>query len=309
MDRIRRCRLNWKWNLAEHVALWRQLRTNDNHHSTIARVLLGLLLVLPTISPSNLLISKEHNGEADRPATRGMDAYIAWWATALTIILLSAGRYDFANFSWWNKGLIVLAVGWRILDSLSYRGYYIFFKSRWKPWRDSRRSLGIAFGNIYEIVIGYAILFLLTNEVKDSCGKPLADGLTAAYYSFVTITTLGYGDYAPSGWPSRTLVILELLSGLTFLVVIIPSLVSLISESGKTSPSDYPAHEIDEQIRERAYELYKLHGVKDGDSTGDWLEAEAEFFGLTDASWVERCANYAELKWNKCFKRLLSTVL
>jgi len=47
------------------------------------------------------------------------------------------------------------------------------------------------------------------------------------YYSFVTITTLGYGDILPSIWVSKCFVITELLFGLGFALLLFTMLISL----------------------------------------------------------------------------------
>ena len=52
--------------------------------------------------------------------------------------------------------------------------------------------------------------------------------LTAAiYYSFVTLTTLGYGDIAPRSEVGRGLAIVEAVAGQLYLAVMIARLVSL----------------------------------------------------------------------------------
>lgn len=47
------------------------------------------------------------------------------------------------------------------------------------------------------------------------------------YFSFVTITTLGYGDITPVGDLARALVVLEAFIGQVYLVVLVARLVSL----------------------------------------------------------------------------------
>jgi hypothetical protein len=46
------------------------------------------------------------------------------------------------------------------------------------------------------------------------------------YFSYVTLTTLGYGDYAPAGTVAHTLAIVEALVGQLYLVTIVALLVS-----------------------------------------------------------------------------------
>lgn len=57
------------------------------------------------------------------------------------------------------------------------------------------------------------------------------------YFSFVTLTTLGYGDISPASFGARTLVTLEALVGQLYLVILIARLVSLeVAYSGRGAP-------------------------------------------------------------------------
>jgi hypothetical protein len=47
------------------------------------------------------------------------------------------------------------------------------------------------------------------------------------YYSFVTLTTLGYGDIVPRSTLARTLAVMEAIIGQLFLVVLVARLVGL----------------------------------------------------------------------------------
>ena len=46
------------------------------------------------------------------------------------------------------------------------------------------------------------------------------------YFSFITLTTLGYGDIAPVAGPARSLAILEVLTGVVFTTIILAHLLS-----------------------------------------------------------------------------------
>lgn len=88
-------------------------------------------------------------------------------------------------------------------------------------------------------ICGYIILGLLWSDmigiVDLFCpeGFRTPEGLTgigdngaALYYSFVTLTTLGYGDISPANPWTRMLAIMEALSGTLYLAVFIASIVS-----------------------------------------------------------------------------------
>ena len=57
------------------------------------------------------------------------------------------------------------------------------------------------------------------------------------YYSFVTLTTLGYGDISPLSPPARSLSMLEAVIGPVYLTVLVARLVALqVTHSGKDRP-------------------------------------------------------------------------
>jgi hypothetical protein len=55
------------------------------------------------------------------------------------------------------------------------------------------------------------------------------DGFTAFYFSFATLTTVGYGDIAPVSNVARMLAVMEAVTGLFYVAVLISRLVALYS--------------------------------------------------------------------------------
>jgi hypothetical protein len=66
--------------------------------------------------------------------------------------------------------------------------------------------------------------------------RPLPHVLT--YYSFVTLTTAGYGDVTPVSPAARTFAWLEALTGQFYLAVVVAGLVALLIESAGRSRAD-----------------------------------------------------------------------
>jgi len=59
------------------------------------------------------------------------------------------------------------------------------------------------------------------------------------YFSYVTLTTLGYGDIGPVGSGARSLVITQAVVGQLYLVVLVASLVGLfLNQRGKVDPTE-----------------------------------------------------------------------
>jgi voltage-gated potassium channel Kch len=58
------------------------------------------------------------------------------------------------------------------------------------------------------------------------------DGFTAYYFSFVTLTTVGYGDITPVTNGARALAAMEAMTGTLYVAVLISRLVALYSSQG-----------------------------------------------------------------------------
>jgi voltage-gated potassium channel len=83
--------------------------------------------------------------------------------------------------------------------------------------------IGVAWGLLY------AWIGLLDPQAFGGTGLQAAEsaGEPMVYYSFVTLTTLGYGDITPVSHAARTLSWMEAAFGQIFLVVLVARLVSL----------------------------------------------------------------------------------
>jgi hypothetical protein len=78
--------------------------------------------------------------------------------------------------------------------------------------------LGMAFGFAYR-----GVAFLQPGPFFAGSGDAaLPDAL---FFSFVTLTTTGYGDLVPAGNPGRSLAVLEALTGQLFLVTAVAKVV------------------------------------------------------------------------------------
>ena len=100
-------------------------------------------------------------------------------------------------------------------------------------------SVYFLFGNMFGLT--YAIIghvdpdaFHIPAATASYLGNNLADISSAMYFSFVTLTTLGYGDITPVNDFARSLAFLEAAMGQIYLTVLIASLVGVhISSTGK----------------------------------------------------------------------------
>src|SRR5437870_2105729 len=74
-----------------------------------------------------------------------------------------------------------------------------------------------------------------------NAGARSMNGFTGFYFSFITLSTVGYGDITPVSRIARWLAAMEAMTGLLYVAVLIARLVSLYS-SPKSDDSQNPSH-------------------------------------------------------------------
>lgn len=97
-------------------------------------------------------------------------------------------------------------------------------------------------GFIFSLIFECALIIEPGSLVSSTSGGEVIDlrGLNSrsfiSYYSFVTLTTLGYGDIIPATITTRTLAIVEAMIGQLFVAILIARLVSLslLKETNQT---------------------------------------------------------------------------
>ncbi len=94
--------------------------------------------------------------------------------------------------------------------------------------------LGLGWAVLYSLIEGFQPgSFEISPKLVTGgeAARPLPQVLT--YYSFVTLTTVGYGDISPVSAATRTLAWLEAITGQFYLAVIVAGLVSVLAAKGK----------------------------------------------------------------------------
>lgn len=180
---------------------------------------------------------------------------------ASTMVVLALGVWGFrATESRFRAGIVfvvsvlLLIIAGIVLDRAGLRYTHLlvlmcFFV--WTAWLAARQVLftGTIDGNkivgaicIY-LLLGYiwALGFLFIAEVSPQAFNGLQQAswhdnfFDALYFSFVTLTTLGYGDISPAQPLARFLVIMEAVTGMFYMSILVASLVG-VRMSAHTPP-------------------------------------------------------------------------
>ena len=102
--------------------------------------------------------------------------------------------------------------------------------------------IGLLWNNVYHL------LAILEPGAFQFSHTPGSRGEDFTYYSFVTLTTLGYGDITPVTDPARSLSLLEAVTGQLYLAVLVARLVGIhIAQSREKKPR--PSAEKGKQTR------------------------------------------------------------
>jgi hypothetical protein len=93
-------------------------------------------------------------------------------------------------------------------------------------------AIALVFCFTAALATSFAALDLASGGISSttaSTGAPLAGWTDALYFSFVTLTTLGYGDFVPHSTLAKWLVMCELGSGILLLVGAVPLVIARIT--------------------------------------------------------------------------------
>lgn len=99
--------------------------------------------------------------------------------------------------------------------------------------------LGLLWAFAYELVVQFAPRAFSISRAADA-SSPLTR-FEAAYFSFATLTTVGYGDIVPASNVARMLAMVEATTGTLFVTVLIARLVALYSREPANGAPNAPA--------------------------------------------------------------------
>jgi Ion channel len=134
-----------------------------------------------------------------------------------------------ADYWWlWLTGCLA---AWRVYEIICYEVLYHAHDDM--PIQGRYAEIIRVLWHYMEIVFAFGIFYLIAvDQASDSfrssrCDPPLhQEWINAAYFSLVTLATIGYGDYAPQTCLGKILISLEVLVGVFLLAVVLQRILS-----------------------------------------------------------------------------------
>lgn len=116
---------------------------------------------------------------------------------------------------WEHQSYIVYIMVYLLLETVLYIPTLIFASDLFSKPRSYKRSMLLLFFNYLEIVVAYAVLYSHGNYLN----KPFTYWFDAVYFSIITSSSIGYGDYFPITTIGKFLVSTQALLFLFFVVL------------------------------------------------------------------------------------------
>ena len=113
-----------------------------------------------------------------------------------------------------NNNIVYALLIWFLLETVLYLATLVFASDIFSRPRSYRRTMLLMFLNYQQIVCSYAVIYCRGNYLN----KPFMHWFDAIYFSLITSSTVGYGDYYPVTFTGKMLVCSQVM--IFFIVVV-----------------------------------------------------------------------------------------
>ncbi len=183
-------------------AIWDNDHQDDNGIEKIVRLILSISqLLFPGIYIKYLANKKSHEYQ-----DLAMDFYIL--AKFIFPILILKNQ-------WQHYPILIWIMVYVLMETVLYIPTLIFASDLFTRPRSYKRSMLLLFFNYMEIVIAFAVLYTL----GDNMNKPFLHWFDSVYFSIVSSNSIGFGDYYPITTYGKVLVSIQAMFFLSFVVL------------------------------------------------------------------------------------------
>jgi hypothetical protein len=196
-------------------AIWNNDHQDDNGIEKIIRLILSISqLFFPGVYIKHLA---HKIGFEYRDLT--MDVYVLWKVTFPILILIN---------QWQTNIYVVGLMVYLLLETVLYIPTLIFASDMLSRPRSYKRSMLLLFFNYIEIVFSFGVLY----SCGDNMNKPFTNWFDSVYFSMVTSSSVGFGDYVPVTTYAKILVSIQALFFLSFVVLFLNFFSNKVKDKG-----------------------------------------------------------------------------
>jgi len=114
-----------------------------------------------------------------------------------------------------HESYIIYILVYVLLETVLYIPTLIFASDLFSRPRSYKRSMLLLFFNYIEIVVSFAVLYTIGNNMN----KPFEHWFDSVYFSIISSNSIGYGDYYPITTFGKVLVSLQAMFFLSFVIL------------------------------------------------------------------------------------------
>ncbi len=190
----------------------------------------GVFCVVGVVFPSCWLHHALRRRNVSQPTECWIyDLYVIVWLLVSSSMLLCAGVAS--SISVLRLSIAAIAC-WRIMEILHIAASILLFRrfrrSDTYTVVSARRALLINALNYFELIALFGALYA---TVLCQHLRPVIDtSMAALYFSTVTMTTLGYGDYLPITGAARLTALLQSVIGILFIALFLGRVIALLAQ-------------------------------------------------------------------------------
>ena len=196
-------------------AIWNNDHQDDNGIEKIVRLFLSSTqLLFPGVYIKYLACLKGYEYR-----DLALDFYILLKVTFPLLILI---------YHWQDYSFVIWIMVYLLLETVFYIPTLIFASDLFSRPRSYKRSILLLFLNYIEIVLAFGVLYSLENYLN----KPFTHWFDAVYFSIITSSSIGYGDFHPVTTIGKILVSIQALLFLFFVVLFLNFFSTKIKSKG-----------------------------------------------------------------------------
>lgn len=183
-------------------AIWNNNHQDDNGIEKIVRLFLSSSqLLFPGVYIKYLACIKGYEYR-----DLALDFYILLKVSFPLLILI---------YHWQEYSFVIWIMVYVLLETVLYIPTLIFASDMFSKPRSYKRSMLLLFLNYIEIILAFAVLYSCGNFLN----KPINHWFDAIYFSTMTSSTIGYGDFYPVTTIGKMLATIQALLFLFFVIL------------------------------------------------------------------------------------------
>jgi hypothetical protein len=196
-------------------AIWNNDHQDDNGIEKIVRLFLSSSQLLFPGTYIKYLANKKGHEYQDL----ALDIYILLKIAFPLLILIN---------HWENQNWLIILLLYVLLETILYIPTLIFASDTFSRPRSYKRSMMLLFMNYIEIVLAFAVLY----TAGDYMNKPFHNWVDPIYFSTITSSSIGFGDFYPITTTGKILVSIQAFCSIFFIVLFLNFFSTKIKHKG-----------------------------------------------------------------------------